>query len=120
MSPETEHHILVIDDEPQILHVVQSVLEDEGFHVSVAASGEEALDHGRKPKLVVLDWMLPGQTGADLAPRLRSQHGDDLPIVVITADGRAAEKAQSIGASGYVRKPFNLDELVNAVRSGLA
>lgn len=112
-------HILVVDDEPQILHVVRSVLEDEGFAVRTAASGEQALGYGARPRLVVLDWMLPGQNGADVAKLLRAQHGQDLPILIITADGRAAEKAHSVDAVGYVRKPFNLDELVSAVRQGL-
>lgn len=112
--------ILVVDDEPSILHLVRDLLTDEGYEVETADSGEQALELQIRPRLVVLDWMLPGLLGDSVATALRQKHGDDLPIVLVTADGQADAKARQVRAVGCVRKPFDLDDLLSAVRVGLA
>ena len=113
--------ILVIDDDPQMRRVIRAALEDEGLTVETAADGPQALARGarRTPTLVVLDMSLPGIAGADVASRLRTAHGEALPILVITADGRPAEKARQVGAYAYLTKPFDLDALLAAVQRGL-
>jgi CheY-like chemotaxis protein len=117
---EPAHPILVVDDELPLLQAMQWVLSDEGWHVEIAATGAEALDRAaeRQPVLVVLDMALPVVNGEGVADGLRSMYGD-VPIIVITADGRAEAKARRVGARGYLQKPFNLEDLIDSVRSGL-
>lgn len=117
---EREHPILVVDDELPLLRAMEWVLADEGWNVETAATGKEALDRAaeRKPALVVLDMALPVVSGEGVASGLRSMYGD-VPIIVVTADGRAEAKARRVGARGYLQKPFNLDDLIDSVRDGL-
>jgi CheY-like chemotaxis protein len=86
--------VLVVDDDPDMRIAMQSMLEDEGLHVEVAADCAEAVaGAGRHPPaLVVLDITLPGQDGYEVARRLRARHGPDLQILAVTADGSAARK----------------------------
>ena len=81
-------------------------MEDEGLDVDLASNGREALAHATRfpPALVVLDMMLPDVNGEDLARTLRERLGPDLPILVITADGHAADKARRSGAFAYLEK----------------
>jgi DNA-binding response OmpR family regulator len=114
--------ILVVDDDPQVRQWIQDVLEGEGLEVATAAEGRQALDVAarRQPALVVLDVTLPGGLhGADVGKGLRAALGSHIPILVITADGRAAEKAAQVRAFAYLQKPFTMDELLAAVRRGL-
>ena len=110
--------VLVVDDEPEIVQFVSAALEDEGFAVTTAADGRQALEMAAtaRPDLVVLDMMLPRLGGEGIAKELRRAHGD-LPILVMTADGRAEEKAQRVGAFAFLSKPFDLHRLVTLVRS---
>ena len=112
--------ILVVDDDPRVRQVIQWALEDEGYAV-VAADGPEqavAAATARRPEVVVLDYGLPNQDGATVAMRLRAVTGDAaLPIVLVTADGRASEKAERAGAVAYLHKPFDVGELVEVVES---
>lgn len=113
--------VLVVEDDNDLRQTIQWLLEDEGFEVETAGDGKEALDHARqrKPALVLLDMNLPILDGYGVANGLRSIYGSTISILTMTADGRAAEKAQRIGALGYLSKPFELDALINAVRAAL-
>lgn len=113
--------ILVVEDDSRVRRTIQWVLEDEGFAVEVAVDGRQALERATRsrPALVVLDMMLPLLDGAGVADGLRTAHALPPPILLITADGRAQEKARRVGAYAYLSKPFDLDELVATVRSGL-
>jgi DNA-binding response OmpR family regulator len=113
--------ILVIDDDPNIRLTIQWALEEAGFVVDTAADGTEALEQGPwvRPALVVLDLRLPGVDGMNVAAQLRADHGEALPILLVTADDRAAAVARRIGAYAYLGKPFDLDDLVDTVRRGL-
>ncbi len=110
--------VLVVDDDARIRQAVQWTLEDEGLTVLVAADGRQAEQRAaeRTPAVVVLDMGLPDLDGASLAARLRQRCGAELPILLITADGRAREKAGLTGAYAYLSKPFQMDELVRLVR----
>jgi two-component system response regulator MprA len=114
--------VLVVDDDPHVRQAIQWALEDEGFAVEAAADGQAALElaASRRPDLVLLDITLPRLDGYAVARALRGEHGPALPILAITADGQAPEKARRVGAYAFVRKPFELDELLAAVRAGLA
>jgi DNA-binding response OmpR family regulator len=120
-STLTDKLVLVVEDDSDLRQTIQWMLEDEGFLVKTAGDGREALNLAtlQKPSLVVLDMGLPIIDGNGVAAGLRSTYGNSVTILTMTADGRAAEKAQRIGAIGYLSKPFELDALVNAVRSAL-
>jgi two-component system chemotaxis response regulator CheY len=116
-----ENIVLIVEDDEDLRHIVQWVLEDEGFVVETAKDGREALDRAmaRKPSLVLLDMALPIIDGYGVAAGLHETYGDTITILTMTADGHAAEKAKRVGAIGYVSKPFELDTLVNSVRGAL-
>jgi len=113
--------ILVIDDDRRIRQMIQWALEEEGFVVETAADGQQGLEQATstRPALIVLDLHLPVLDGAAVADRLHAAGGEPPPIVLITADDRPEERARRVGASAYLRKPFNLDDLVATVRRGL-
>ena len=114
--------ILIVDDDPQVRQTLQAFLEDEDLLVETAADGLEALERAaeRRPALVVLDHSLPDLAGSAVADALRAAHGGHLPILLITADGQAIAKARQVGAFAYLRKPFELTDLVAYVRQGLS
>jgi DNA-binding response OmpR family regulator len=109
--------ILVVDDDEAILDVVADVLRFEGYPVETANDGAAALDlvdRGR-PALVLLDMRMPRLDGWGFARALR-ERGIELPILVMTAARDAAGWAEEIGARGYLAKPFDIGELLDAVR----
>ncbi|HLG73956.1 MAG TPA: response regulator [Chloroflexota bacterium] len=113
--------VLVVDDEPGIVQFMSAALEDEGFSVTTASDGRRATELAaqRRPDLVVLDWMLPRLDGDGVAEEIRRMYGDDVPILLVTADGRAQMKAERVGAFAYLSKPFDLDRFLNLIRSKL-
>lgn len=116
-------HVLVVDDDARMRQVMCWALEDEGYSVAAAADAEEAVAAaaGRRPAVVVLDYGLPNGDGASTARELRAVTGAPaLPIVLVTADGRASEKAARAGAAAYLHKPFEVDDLLRAVRGARA
>ena len=114
--------VLVVDDDPKMREVAVWALEDEGFVVEAAADRQEASERARQrpPALVVLDMGLPPDNGDTVAADLRAACGEHLPILLMTADGKASEKARRVGAFAYLHKPFDLDQLVRLVRDRLA
>ncbi|GHC78917.1 DNA-binding response regulator [Nocardiopsis terrae] len=114
--------ILVVDDEPNILDMVATVLEFHGFDVRTAATAAEAhtAAHAFGPDLVVLDVMLPDGDGFDVCRALRRSR-PDLGIVFLTAKDAHSERVAGLtyGGDDYVTKPFNTDELVARVRAVL-
>lgn len=110
--------ILVVDDDDAMQITISSILEDEGYEVVCAGNGVQALaqlDHLR-PRLIVLDIAMPEMNGYQFADELgrRGLRGA-VPIMVLTADGRAPQKAARVGAEGYLAKPFLLDALLAEV-----
>jgi DNA-binding response OmpR family regulator len=110
--------ILVVDDDPEIRDVVRWLLEDEGWTVETASDGRDALERATRarPALIVLDMGLPIMNGEEVAVRLHEVYVDPPPIIVVSADGRAGEKAARIGAASYLHKPFDVDALARLVR----
>jgi DNA-binding response OmpR family regulator len=113
--------ILLVEDDLQLRLTIQSLLELEGYAVATAADGQEALEQARRqrPSLVLLDWGLPILNGAEVATGIHQSYADAVPIVLLTADGRSAEKARQVRARDYLNKPFELEELVTIVRRAL-
>ena len=113
--------ILVVDDEPQIRHSLQTNLEKRNYDVTTAASGEEALEAiaRQKPDVVIVDLILPTIDGIELTRRIREQ--SPVPIIVLSAIGDERKKVEALefGADDYVTKPFGLEELVARVKSAL-
>src|SRR6184192_2030116 len=113
-------HILVVDDDPRITDLMRRILAYEGYSVTIAASGTEALDRSleRPPDVVVLDIMLPGLNGLEIAQRLRAA-GDNVPILMLTARDAVADRVQGLetGADDYLVKPFAPEELVARVKA---
>jgi two-component system response regulator MprA len=111
--------ILIIEDDPAILKVLQRGLSYEGYMVDVAMDGRSGLNMAQDhhPDLVILDWMLPGMDGLDVCRRLRLQGG--LPILMLTAKDTIQDRIQGLdaGADDYIVKPFNLDELTAHIRA---
>jgi two-component system OmpR family response regulator len=116
-----EARVLVVDDEPAITELVGMALRYEGFVVSAAATGHEALARAAEfePDLVVLDIMLPDLTGLEVCRRLR--RAGDVPIVFLTARDATEDKVSGliVGGDDYVTKPFSVDELVARIRAVL-
>ena len=109
--------ILVCDDDPSLRELVRAVL-GSGYRFVEAADGTEALTIARedRPDLIVLDVMLPGMSGIEVLEELRSSDSlKDIPVVVITAWSHAEIDVQVAGADRFVSKPFDPDELSNAV-----
>ena len=116
--------ILVVEDEPAILELVSVNLRHAGFQVIRATSAEEAetVIRNELPDLLVLDWMLPGQSGVGFARKLRSdERSRELPIIMLTARVHEEDKVQGLdaGADDYVTKPFSPKELVARIRAVL-
>lgn len=113
--------ILVVDDEPQFLGLIRFNLEAEGYGVTSAATGEDALARLREtpPDLVVLDIMLPGIDGFDVCRRMREVSA--VPIIMLTARGAEEDmvKGLRLGADDYITKPFSAQELLARVEAVL-
>lgn len=112
-------HILVVDDDPEILQLLEYALQREGHVVQVAASGEEALRAVQRaaPDLVVLDVRLPGIDGFTVCERLRLARS--IPILMVTGLIGESDKVRGldVGADDYVTKPFSPAELLARVRA---
>ncbi len=116
--------VLVVDDEADILELVSYNLSKEGFAVSSAADGQEALSKVRKEKfdLLILDLMLPGMSGMEICRVLRNDPNTrDLPIIMLTAKGEEVDRVLGLemGADDYITKPFSPRELSARIRAVL-
>ncbi len=116
---ERAARVLVVDDEPMIVEMLTMGLNYEGFEVSVARTGFEALEvaRDRKPDLVVLDVMLPGVDGVEVCKRLRAQ--GNVGILMLTARGEVDDRIIGLeaGADDYLVKPFAFRELMARARA---
>jgi len=114
-------HILVIDDEPQILRALRTILTEKKFKVTTAARGEEglALAAANLPDVVILDLGLPDMDGIDVCARLREW--TQCPIIVLSVRDGERDKVAALdkGADDYLTKPFGIEELLARVRVAL-
>jgi two-component system phosphate regulon response regulator PhoB len=114
--------ILVVEDESAIQELIAINLEQAGQRAVRADSAEQALEliQGELPDLVLLDWMLPGQSGLELARRLRGDARTKLlPIIMLTARGEEEDKLRGLetGADDYITKPFSVKELQARIKA---
>ena len=120
MSSKT--HILVVEDDPNALRLLQVALEIEGYEVSTASTGADALRKvgEKKPALVVLDIMLPGIDGYQVCRHLRKNPDTaTIPVLMLTArtDGRAQQTGFESGADDYAFKPIEIEDVLRRVQS---
>jgi two-component system KDP operon response regulator KdpE len=117
----TSPHILVIDDEPQILRALRTILTEKKFKVTTANRGEEglALAAASMPDIVILDLGLPDMDGIEVCARLREW--TQCPIIVLSVRDNERDKVAALdkGADDYLTKPFGIEELLARVRVAL-
>ena len=114
-------HVLLIEDEPNIIQAISFILARDGWHVSNHADGADALAViGRlKPDMVILDLMLPGRSGYEILADLRADQATaGLPVLMLTAKGQSRDRdeAERLGASRFMTKPFANRDILAAVR----
>lgn len=112
--------ILVVDDDPKLLAMLRRTLSYEGYQVRTATDGWEALaqvQEGR-PDLIILDWLLPGLSGLEVAAQLRAA-GESVPILMLTARDAVEDRVEGLdsGADDYLVKPFAPAELLARIRA---
>ncbi len=114
-------HVLVIDDEPQILRAVRTILTAKQFRVTTAARGEEGLTlaAAQSPDLIILDLTLPDLDGIEVCSRLREW--TQVPIIVLSVRDTEKDKVAALdrGADDYLTKPFGIEELLARIRVAL-
>jgi CheY-like chemotaxis protein len=113
--------VLIVEDDFDIREVLTEVLQDEGYAVAGAANGLEAIEllrtEAAAPSLILLDLMMPVMSGWQfVAEQRQDPRLEAIPVVVVSADGNLSEKATSLGASGYLRKPIEIDSLLEVVQ----
>ncbi len=116
---ELPARVLIVDDEPEIADIVARYFRDDGFSVSIAVEGHEALRVAldERPDLIVLDLNLPGLHGSEILRRVRAVY--DVPIIMLTSRVDEVDRVVGleIGADDYVGKPFSPRELVARAKS---
>ncbi|HDR27126.1 response regulator transcription factor [Rhodovulum sp.] len=114
-------HVLLIEDEPNIIEAIRFILSREGWRVDTHADGSTAYDRvsAIRPDIVILDVMLPGRSGFDILRDIRADTGlNGLPVLMLTAKGQVKDRemAERIGASRFMAKPFSNTEVLALVR----
>jgi CheY-like chemotaxis protein len=116
MSPSTPR-VLVVEDDNDLRDSICAVLGDAGYSYRAAENGEVALRQARaeRPCVILLDLMMPIMNGWEFrSEQLRDPNLSSIPVIIMTADGRAGEKARTLHAD-YLRKPLTLDALLHLV-----
>jgi two-component system OmpR family response regulator len=113
--------ILIAEDEPSILESLDFILRRAGWSIDSVTDGDAVLERVRRnrPRVLVLDVMLPKRSGFDVLKQLRSEaETQDLPVLILTAKGQQQDRriAEELGADGFVTKPYSNAEVVGAVR----
>ena len=124
MTDPIRHRILIADDEPNILVSLEYLMKREGYEVTLARDGDEALAAivAQRPALVLLDVMMPKKSGFEVCLELRANDAvKDTLVLMLTAKGRDTDIAKGLGsgADAYMSKPFSTRDLVAKVRAML-
>ena len=110
--------VLVVDDDVGLQETLEAVLGLGGYEVELASDGAEALEKlsAQRPAVILLDWAMPAMDGPTFAAALRERGlHPGIPILILTADGHASQKAAQVGAEGYMTKPFEMQALLGEV-----
>ncbi len=113
--------ILVADDDPEMVSIIDEALSYRGYRVVTARNGKEALERvaADAPQLILLDMKMPVMDGWAFTRLLREKHGRTIPVVVITAMEDSQLRADELGAEGELGKPFNMQQLFEVVEDML-
>jgi DNA-binding response OmpR family regulator len=116
------NHVLVLEDEPNIVEAIRFILMRDGWDVSTLSDGGQAEDtiRARRPDVVILDVMLPGRSGFEILAALRADaETQTLPVLMLTAKGQGRDRAEAerMGASQFMAKPFSNAEILASVRA---
>src|SRR5438552_1892400 len=113
--------VLVVDDDPAILEVIQIILEDNKYQVETSLNGKIFNDLKRKPDLIILDVLLSGEDGRDIIKKLKAdKKTKHIPVVMISAHPSAGETVFKLGAADFISKPFDIDRLLEAVENNIS
>ncbi|MDJ1016967.1 MAG: response regulator [Paracoccaceae bacterium] len=118
-------HVLLIEDEPNIIEAIRFILSRDGWRVDIHSDGRTAVDavRDRAPDLVILDVMLPNRSGYDILNDVRKDPGtSDMPVLMLTARGQKKDRelAEKLGVSKFMTKPFSNGEVLSTVRELVA
>ena len=115
------NRIMVVDDDPAILDVLRMILEDEGYEVISATSEDEVLGWDSDwPEVILLDIWLSGGSGQTICRQLKDDPAtSQIPVILVSANQDAERIARDSGADGFIRKPFDLDDILDMVRRHL-
>lgn len=118
----TARSVLVVEDDPDLLALLEMILQDAGHRVRTAPEGGAALARVAEemPGTILLDMRMPGMNGWDFAREFRDRYGHACPIVVVTAAENARARAEEIGAEGWLSKPFEIEDVLATVARHLA
>jgi two-component system, chemotaxis family, chemotaxis protein CheY len=116
-----EDRILIVDDDESIRQIVRLCLSDEGYEVLEAPNGQVALEaiDAFQPSLILLDLRMPVMDGWEFARRYRASPGPHAPLVAFVAALNAEQECANLDSDGILAKPFDLDDLLQAVRTKL-
>jgi len=116
--------VLLVDDDPEIIDAIRYALESRGYQIFIARDGNQGLAMAERedPDLVILDMMMPKRSGFLVLEKLRRTRPVPVRVIMITANEGARHKAyaEMLGVDDYIRKPFAMDKLVDAVQRLLA
>lgn len=110
--------VFILDDNPHILEAIQLILESEGYGVKATAKADEIMRQvkGYMPDIILLDLLLSGKNGQEVAQQLREDKlTTKIPIVFISAHPSAEKAAKQSGADAFIAKPFDIDELLSVI-----
>jgi DNA-binding response OmpR family regulator len=116
----TTKRVLLVDDDPEIIDAIRYALESRGYQIFIARDGNQGLAMAERedPDLVILDMMMPKRSGFLVLEKLRRTRTVPVRVIMITANEGARHKAyaEMLGVDDYIRKPFAMDKLVDAVQ----
>jgi two-component system, OmpR family, response regulator ArlR len=115
-NPTNKQRILLVDDEERIVNFLSLKLRVSGYDVVCANDGEKGLElaTSANPDLMLLDIIMPGIDGIEVLKRLRKF--SDVPVIVLSAKERVMDEVMTLGANGFISKPFNPDDLIIRIR----
>lgn len=117
-----EYHILVVDDNTEILHVIREILRSEGYHVQISTNGA-CLRHLERdlPDVILLDVLLEGEDGRELCRDLKChEHTREIPVILFSASIMASDHVGECGADEFLSKPFQIAQLLHLVARMIA
>ena len=122
--PQGAKRVLLVDDDPEIIDAIRYALEAKGFKIFIARDGNQGLAMAERenPDLVILDMMMPKRSGFLVLEKLRRTRTVPVRVIMVTANEGSRHKAyaEMLGVDDYIRKPFAMDKLVEAVQRLLA